>query len=68
MQELTWTTVIFLAYIQATVTFAIYQVQWAFQDMLLFLSSMMLQLDVKNVFYFEPDFHINWPTCATMFY
>lgn len=40
----------FLAYIKATVTFAIYQVQWAFQDMLLFLSSMMLPLDVKNMF------------------
>lgn len=58
MQELTWTKD-FLAYIKATVTSAIYQVQWAFQDMLLFLSSTMLPLDVKNMFsIMNHDFHI----------
>lgn len=48
-----------LAYIKATVTIAIYEVQWAFQDMLLFLSSMMLPLDVKNMFsIMNHNFHI----------
>lgn len=49
----------FLAYFKATVTSAIYQVQWAFQDMLLFLPSTTLPLDVENMFSIaNHDFHV----------
>lgn len=49
----------FLAYFKATVTSAIYQVQRAFQDMLLFLPSTTLPFDVEDMFSIaNHDFHV----------
>lgn len=51
MQDQTWTNR--LAYIKATVTFAIYEVQWAFQDLFFILNDVAIRCR-KYVFYYEP--------------